>query len=120
MKEKNKGIAVCGLMCHQCDIFQASSDPVRAQQIADWFKKERGEDVRIEEIRCSGCRGDRTQHWSPDCWIRECCVNKKGLEFCCECEDFPCEKLNEWAEENEGYGEAVNRLKEMKDSHWMR
>ena len=34
-------------------------------------------------------------HWSPDCWILECCVDKKKLEFCYECEDFPCDKLTE-------------------------
>ncbi len=61
----NKMIAVCGLKCYECDILQASNDPKIAQEIADWFKKERGEEVKIEEIRCSGCKGDRTKHWSP-------------------------------------------------------
>lgn len=115
MKQKNQMIAVCGLDCNGCGIFQATNDPQRAQKIVDWFKKERNEEVRIEDVRCFGCRGDRTKHWSPDCWILQCCVDKKGLEFCYECADFPCDKLSQWAKTSKGYEEALNRLKEMKE-----
>jgi len=114
MKQENQMIAVCGLDCSGCDILQATNDPKIAQGIVDWFKRERNEEVKIEDMRCLGCKGDRTKHWSPDCWILQCCVDKKGLEFCYECEDFPCEKLVEWSKTNKGYGQALNRLKEMK------
>jgi len=107
-------IAVCGLNCSECDIFQASSNRELAQQIVDWFKKERDTEVKIEDIRCLGCRGDRAKHWSPDCWILKCCVDEKGLEYCFQCGDFQCEKLKEWAEENKSYGEALYRLEEMR------
>ena len=107
-------IAVCGLDCGGCDMHLAPNDPKIAQQVVDWFKKERNEDVRIEDIHCLGCKGDRAKHWSPDCWILQCCVDKKGLEFCSECEDFPCEKLDQWAKTSKGYSEALNRLKEMR------
>lgn len=100
--------------CGGCDIFQASNDPEVAQQIVDWFKKERDVEVKLGDVRCSGCKGDRAKHWSPDCWILKCCVDEKGLAFCCECEDFPCEKFSEWAKGSERYGKALNRLKEMK------
>ena len=113
MKQENQMIAVCGLDCSRCDILQATNDPEIAQQIADWFRRERDTEVKIKDIHCLGCKGDRTRHWSPDCWILECCVDRKGLEFCYECEDFPCDRLNEWAEGNEGYGEALERLKRM-------
>ncbi len=114
MNKKDKMIAVCGLKCYECDILQASHDSKMAQEIADWFKKERGEDVPIEKIHCLGCRGNRTQHWSPDCWILKCCVDEKGLDFCYECEEFPCERLKKWAEESKDYKEALNRLKVMR------
>ncbi|MCD6466895.1 MAG: DUF3795 domain-containing protein [Methanomicrobia archaeon] len=113
MNKKDKMIAVCGLKCYECDILQASNDPKIAKQIVDWFKKERGEDVKLEDIRCSGCKGDRTKHWSPDCWILKCCVDERELEFCYECGDFPCDRLNEWAKGSKDYGEALERLKEM-------
>ena len=114
MKQENKMIAVCGLDCNECDIFQAPNNPEIARQIVDWFKKERDAEVKIEDIRCLGCRGDRIKHWSPDCWILKCCIDKKGLEFCYQCEDFPCEKLVGRAKGSKKYGEALNRLKEMK------
>jgi len=114
MKQENQMIAVCGLDCSGCDILQATNDPKIAQGIVDWFKRERNEEVKVKDVHCLGCRGDRTKHWSPDCWILQCCVDKKGLEFCYECEDFPCEKLVEWSKTNKGYGQALNRLKEMK------
>ena len=114
MNTENELMAVCGLDCTVCDIRQAPNDPELAKRIADWFKKELNTDVKLKDLRCSGCRGDRTEHWSPDCWILQCCVDKKGLGFCYECVDFPCEKLEEWANGSEKYGEALDRLKGMK------
>lgn len=109
----NQNMGACGLICDECHIFRATGDPEIAQRIADWFKQERDTKVNPEEVRCSGCKGDRTKHWSPDCWILNCCVDKNGLESCNQCDDFPCGKLNEWAESDEKYGEALNRLKEI-------
>lgn len=116
MSERGKTLAVCGLICDEqhCDIFQASSHPEVARKIADWFKQERDEEVNPEAIRCSGCKGDRDEHWSPDCWILQCCVDGKGLEFCCQCQDFPCARLEGWAGEDERYGKALDRLKDMR------
>lgn len=111
--QENQMIAVCGLNCSKCDISHASHNPEIAQQIADWFKKERDTEVKIKDIRCLGCKGERTKHWSPDCWILKCCVDEKGLEFCYECEEFPCERLKKWAKKSKKYGEALNRFKEM-------
>jgi hypothetical protein len=51
--------------------------------------------------RCPGikvycCKGCRDQHGKvknfPVCKTYECAINK-GYEFCFECDDFPCEKL---------------------------
>lgn len=114
MGEANQMIAACGIECFKCDMLQASNDRKMAEYIADWFKKERNEVVKPEDIHCSGCKGDRTKHWSPDCWILKCCMDDKGLEFCCECNEFPCAKLVEWSKTNKGYEAALNRLKEMK------
>ena len=54
-------------------------------------------------------------HWSSDCWILRCCVDEKGHKFCYECDVFPCERLSERAEQNDHYGQALDRLKEMKE-----
>ena len=114
MKKENKMIAVCGLICSRCDILEATNDKKIAQAIADWFKKEKNIEVKIEDIHCSGCKGSRAKHWSPDCWILKCCVDTKGLDFCYQCEDFPCEKLENWSKESKEYKEALEQLKGMK------
>ena len=115
MDNDKEMIAVCGLECHKCDILQATNDPKVAQEIADWFKKEMNEDVKPEDIHCMCCKGDRAKHWSPDCWILRCCVDKKGLEFCHECNEFPCERLSQWSKGSKRYGEALDRLERMSE-----
>jgi hypothetical protein len=113
MPEEDRLIAVCGLVCEGCDMMEATTNPELAQKIADWFKRERNEDVAAEQIRCAGCKGDRDLHWSADCWILLCCVDQKGLDFCYDCEEFPCDRLGAWGEQNDRYGEALERLKRM-------
>jgi hypothetical protein len=119
---KDDMIAVCGLDCSQCDIRKAPSDPDAANRIVAWFKKEGWlkENEGIKEVikrgmYCKGCRGDRSVHWSPDCWILKCCVDEKGNRFCYECDGFPCERLSERAKQDDHYGKALDRLKEIKE-----
>lgn len=116
MKNDKKIMAVCGILCNECDIFKASSDPEKAQKIIDWFKKN-NRDVKPEDIVCLTCRGDRTKHWSPDCPILKCCVDEKGLEYCYECDEFPCEVIEDWAKKDIGYTNALNRLKSIWREH---
>jgi len=50
MERENKIIAVCGLKCSECDIFKTTDNPEIAQQIADWFKKEKNK--KMEKTNC--------------------------------------------------------------------
>lgn len=43
--------------------------------------------------RCPGCCGADFFNKHPSCSYITCCVKKKGLEVCAECDDFPCSKL---------------------------
>jgi len=122
LKTKKEMIAVCGLDCGDCEIYRVPTDPEAAKSVAAWFKERgwlrEGEGVSGVVQRspyCKGCRGDRNVHWSADCWILKCCVDGKGLEFCSECSAFPCEKLDNWANQKARYGQALDRLKRMKE-----
>ena len=114
-------VAVCGLNCGDCEIRRVPDDPQAAERVAAWFK-EKGwlkENEGVAELverspYCMGCRGDRSVHWSSDCWILRCCVDEKGLEFCHECDLFPCERLSNWAKGSSSYASALKRLKEMR------
>jgi hypothetical protein len=63
---------------------------------------------------CKGCHGDRSIHWSSDCWILKCCVDDHGLEHCSECDTFPCDRLVEWSGGNDSYTSALQRLRRMR------
>jgi len=43
---------------------------------------------------CRGCRFGGGWSWWPDCPVRDCTI-QKGIDFCYECDDFPCKKLKE-------------------------
>jgi hypothetical protein len=123
MEETSKQmIAVCGLDCGSCDIRRVPTDPEAAQRVVAWFKemgwleKDEGvSEVIQRSMYCTGCRGDRSVHWSSDCWILQCCVDDRGLTFCYDCDAFPCERLNDWAQQSARYTRALNRLQHMRD-----
>jgi hypothetical protein len=53
--------------------------------------------------------------WS-NCPVRKCCI-AKGLDFCFECPEFPCERI--WGEKSEHANvftaDKTKRLQEMKE-----
>jgi len=64
-EEKNLA-GCCGLYCGLCPRFQSTAPS-----------------------RCPGCQ---ILCLTLSCKIYNCCVKKKGLIICAECEDFPCDK----------------------------
>ena len=46
--------------------------------------------------RCPGCCGPGFFEVSPGCGTITCCVKKKGLEVCAQCDEFPCPKFTSW------------------------
>ncbi len=114
-----KEMGACGLLCHECILRRAPFDEEAAKKIRNWFiETEKVEEkLEVREVMnqgpyCEGCHGDIEKHWSPECWILECCVHDKGLRDCSHCEFFPCDQLIEWSKEDEDYTEALDRLKE--------
>ena len=47
-----------------------------------------------QDTPCKGCRFGGGWSWWPDCPIRDC-VQEKSIDFCYQCSDFPCKKLQE-------------------------
>lgn len=122
METDQRFIAVCGIDCSGCPLRTADTSAGSAEQLVDWFRSNGwlAADEGVTELMergpyCRGCRGDRGTHWSPDCWILRCCVDERELLFCCECDQFPCDRLSSWAAGNRGYTEALARLRRMKD-----
>ncbi len=82
--------AVCGLFCPACSAFIATrEDPERLQKIAD------GWGVPVEEARCDGCRSDRRFVYCRTCHMVSCAA-ERGLDFCGQCDEYPCQQLKEF------------------------
>ena len=110
-------IACCGLPCHTCVILLATqeSDPEKKHhmrvEIAQHIEQHYGTKLKPEEVAdCDGCRsGERL--FSKECAIREC-VRKRGLANCALCEDYACEKLEQFFNQEP---EAKKRLDEIRN-----
>jgi hypothetical protein len=82
------GVAPCGIHCADCGPFLAKDDPAVLEEcVARGIKRDR--------LPCLGCRAVK-----GNCPVLEetcetyACVSKRGFDFCFECPDFPCDKLN--------------------------
>jgi len=119
-------IAVCGLDCTGCELRLAPTDEGAAAEVAAWFrsrgwlKENKGAaEVRARGTLCAGCHGDRTTHWSADCKLLQCCVDKRKLKHCSDCPDFVCPELSAWAARNSRYAAALARLKTIREERRM-
>lgn len=79
--------ATCGLDCFNCEIYEKNITEEMKKQFASKIQKD------PEEVPCKGCRREKgCKHLGQPCETLKC-VEDKGLEFCFECEEFPCVKL---------------------------
>ena len=85
----------CGLDCFNCPMHQASSDKKLRQAIS----RKRG--IPFEKASCRGCRNERGMIAAFDmtepCRVYRC-IESKGIDFCCDCSDFPCDYLHPYAD----------------------
>jgi hypothetical protein len=83
--------APCGLYYGGCSLYRARSDKALAERMAQRM----GVSADMVPI-CLGCRaqeGHIAVVAEPVCSTYNCAVSEKGLEFCYQCDEFPCLKL---------------------------
>lgn len=98
--------APCGLDCFNCFFYLATQGDEQALQITKTYHELMG--VPQEILRCSGCRAHRGKppmhavsfDRQGPCPAYGCC-RQKGLNFCYECDDFPCDHLHPYADRAE-------------------
>ena len=89
--------APCGLDCFNCEIYEENITEEMKVQFALKIQK------NPEEIACRGCRlQNGCRHFGQPCETLKC-IEDKGLEFCFECEEFPCVKLQPAKDGSERY-----------------
>lgn len=76
----------CGIYCGECECHKAKDDPKLME-----YMKSKG----IPDLPCPGCREveGKCPVIGEVCVTYQCAVDKK-VDFCYECGDFPCAKLN--------------------------
>lgn len=104
-------ISCCGLNCRGCAIYLATREQDEKKrhemrvEIAQQIKELYGEDCKPEDVTdCDGCRAedDRLLSGSKKCYMRKC-VREKRIENCAYCDEYSCEKLEEFfAKEPQG------------------
>jgi hypothetical protein len=83
--------APCGLYYGGCSLYRARSDKALAERMAQRM----GVSADMVPI-CLGCRAQEGRIAvvaEPVCSTYNCAVSEKGLEFCYQCDEFPCLKL---------------------------
>jgi hypothetical protein len=85
-----KNAAVCGLYCEACSLFIATAEePARLKGLAARFQ------LSEEAIRCYGCRSNKRWPYCEKCKMFEC-ATKRGIDFCIECDEYPCDDLKQF------------------------
>jgi hypothetical protein len=72
-------LGYCGLYCPGCGVYQATAT-------GGGLEYEPG-----SVTTCRGCNSGEVSLWCSDCEIK-LCAREKGVRYCLECGDFPCEK----------------------------
>ncbi len=79
--------AVCGLYCEACSLFIATKeDPERLKKLAEKFH------LSEETMRCYGCRSEKRGPYCQQCKMSACAA-ERGIDFCVECPEYPCDDL---------------------------
>ena len=86
MKDKKALTAPCGLDCFNCELYAENLTEKLAGLIHEKLE------IPEEEIPCHGCRQQDGNHFhleSMGCATLDC-VKEKGVDFCFNCDEFPC------------------------------
>lgn len=69
---------------------------------------------------CKGCRFGGGWSWWPDCPVRNCTI-QRGVQFCYQCEEFPCKKLSEepMLKSKKGTIEANYQIRSLGIENWL-
>ncbi|MDA3852340.1 MAG: DUF3795 domain-containing protein [Spirochaetaceae bacterium] len=79
-------ISPCGLDCVNCEMH------VDNNRTDVWEIMAKALGKTVEEMKCKGCREQNGCTVHDACATLEC-VQKKGLNFCSDCDEFPCTML---------------------------
>ena len=96
----------CGLYCGACGILIANEKD-NLKELAHKCN------CTEEELHCSGCKTEINSKYCRKCTIKSCAIQKR-VEFCFECEEYPCNLILEFAhDESPHHSVVLNNLKDI-------
>ena len=75
----------CGIYCGACGTLHAFREGTLEEQA-------KLVDEDPADLQCAGCKTNVTAVYCTGCYFRDC-ARDKGIEFCFECENYPCDRL---------------------------
>ena len=106
MKQSEKAlVASCGGYCGGCPFYYLAyvSNDEKLKKVRE-LSKRFSMDIKPDDIGCLGCHGSIRSCWCASCSIQQC-TEEKGILTCAFCDEFSCEKLEKfYDEENKRYG----------------
>lgn len=92
-------LAPCGLYCGVCGVYYATRDKNEnfMERLAGFYRGSvpDGDNLSTDDLECEGCLSDNTSIFCKVCNIKDC-TRSKGYEGCHECDDFPCQYIDEF------------------------
>jgi hypothetical protein len=84
-----------GLPCFHCTAYLATTNPEIRKRVSEALN------IPEEKATREGCRPQEGKikllRANEQCKVYEC-VTKRKIDFCNECDDFPCERLHPYAD----------------------
>lgn len=93
--------AYCGLYCASCGQYQKTLS---------------GELSLDDPMSCMGCKSKKVSaSWCAECHLKSC-AREKGVEFCYQCAEFPCEEIVKFKDDPlyPYHGEVFEYMEEIK------
>lgn len=92
----------CGLNCGACQVMGANERGDKA-----WLEKFAAEHkCKPEDLICHGCKSPEAAICCADCDTKVC-AEGKGVEFCIECTEFPCQRLSDFHNDKYPHHSAI-------------
>ena len=120
MMDKKALTAPCGLDCFNCELYEDNLTDKLSGLIQEKFG------VAETDIPCKGCRQQDGRHFhlSPDGCATLNCAKEKGVDLCCDCDDFPCARLAPMADGADRYPHNMKmynlcRIKKVGIEQWI-
>lgn len=100
MEINEKFLSPCGLYCGVCSIYYATRDNNQKfmEKLLKFYQSSLPglENMTAADLACEGCHSDNRTFFCETCAVKDC-NRKKGYAGCHECDDFPCQLIEDFS-----------------------